>query len=199
MSVGRLKDDCLSLDNPGAQLFLILLEQGGVYPAFLTCSRTNLSSQLTNFCGIRIEGQEDRFTTAVYDKKKDFPFTVINYPQARSNIPRSILYSVFTGQLHRFYRISNTCEAFLQDAAAIHQTLVTRNGLSRGVLSAKFRAFVGAHVSKYRAKRNTLLNRLQALLTEKEFVGNSAGSRVLQRTIAQGLWLAKEDNALMCA
>ena len=57
----RLIDDVLSLDNPHSSLFCTPRENGGIYPAFLTCEKTNKNSSHTNFCGIKLEDDTHRF------------------------------------------------------------------------------------------------------------------------------------------
>ena len=108
----RLIDDVLSLDNPQSDAFRTPKEQGGIYPAFLSCNETSTNTEHVNFCGIRIECQEYKFITSIYDKKDDFCFEVRNYPHIHSNIPEAVVYSAFTGQMHRFYRICNTHHLF---------------------------------------------------------------------------------------
>ena len=76
---------------------------------------------------------------SVYDKRSVFPFHVRNYPHSDSSIPRSILYSAFVGQLHRFYRLSNTLDAFRSCMKDVCRKLVKENGCRRSILSHKLR------------------------------------------------------------
>ena len=107
----RLIDDLLSVDNDNFDAFTTCLEEGGVYPKALSCGKTNVSNDNVQFCGLDISNLGTGFRISVYDKKSVFPFHIINYPHSDSNIPSSILYSVITGQLHRFYRLFNTLKA----------------------------------------------------------------------------------------
>ena len=69
-----------------------------------------------------------KFTNAdlilkVYDKRKDYPFKVVRYPNLLSAIPTHQPYGVFTGLLHRFYRICNRPKHFIIAAADVAKTL----------------------------------------------------------------------------
>ena len=134
----RLIDDVLSLDNPQSEAFRTPKEQGGIYPAFLSCNETSTNTAHVNFCGIRIDCQEYKFITGIYDKKDDFSFEVRNYPHIHSNIPEAVVYSAFTGQMHRFYRICNTHHLFNKHMSNLALSLIKRNGCSARKLCHAF-------------------------------------------------------------
>ena len=48
------------------------------------------------------------FELGVYDKTEKFKFNVIKYPSIKSNVPDSILYSVFYSQTLRIMSFCNT-------------------------------------------------------------------------------------------
>lgn len=155
----RLLDDVLSVDNSHYGKFTSTLEKGGIYPSFLPCEPTNTNPRRTNFCGIRVDGLDTCFALSVYDKKKDFPFEVVNYPHTDSNIPLSIAYSAFTGQLTRFYRLCNRQEKFLTHAAELTRTLLAKNGCSYARLDTLFRKFIRNSPFKFRTKKSVMLHR----------------------------------------
>ena len=80
----------------------------GIYPRALYCGQTHKSTSNVQVCGLDISNRGASFDIAVYDKKSVFPFHIIDFPHSDSAITLSILYSVGTGQLHRFDRLSNT-------------------------------------------------------------------------------------------
>ena len=59
----------------------------------------------------------------VYDKRKDFPFQVVRFPNLLSAIPQHQPYGVFIGLLHRFYRICNRPKDFLISSVEVAWTL----------------------------------------------------------------------------
>jgi hypothetical protein len=153
----RLLDDCLSADNAMTIMFTTPYEEGGIYPRQLTCNLTSDNTDHVTFCGLFIESDNNSFRISVYDKKKDFPFEVKSYPHTDSNIPNSIAYSAFVGQLHRFYRVSSTSSLFLRDAVELACYLIMNNGCKQELLIRKFYSFCRKVVrSKYDLKLYTL-------------------------------------------
>ena len=138
----RLLDDLLSADNSQHGVFATCLEDGGVYPKSLMCGLTSKSDGIVQFCGLTVTARPDGFDISVYDKRSSFPFHVRNYPHSDSNIPRSILYSAFVGQLHRFYRLSSTLNAFRSCVIDLCRKLVKENGCRSLTLSHKLRSFI---------------------------------------------------------
>jgi hypothetical protein len=56
----------------------------------------------------RLEG------TKIYDKRDDFNFKIINFPNMCSNIPASPAYGVYISQLIRYARASSNYSDFLK-------------------------------------------------------------------------------------
>jgi hypothetical protein len=90
-------EECVSLPAPedldGRTL-------GGIYPSALTLNKTTASPSLAHFLGMSIHDRGAELELDLYDKRNDFPFRVIRYPNRESVIPSSIPYGVFTGH-HR--------------------------------------------------------------------------------------------------
>jgi hypothetical protein len=131
-----------------------------VYPSFLICNETTPEVvdgiAHVNFCGLRIDCEERKYLVSVYDKKRDFSFRVINYPHTLSNIPETIVYSAFLGQLHRFYRICNTHTAFIRHITDLALSLIKRNGCSCSQLNARFSSFLHRSKWKYSIRKSTM-------------------------------------------
>jgi len=153
----RLIDDVLSCDNPFASLFKTPKEEGGIYPAFLTCNQTNTEISHTNFCGIKIEDDGNKFRTSIYNKKDDFSFEVRSYPHLDSNIPESIAYSAFMGQLHRFYRICNSYLPFLDSVTDMATKLILLNGCLANKLTKRFSKFIRKISWKFSVKKTVMM------------------------------------------
>ena len=83
----------------------------------------------------------------VFDKRKEFPFTVRLYPSMSSLIPSTIPYGVFTGQLYRYHSICSEPSAFLNHAVRIADVLVER-GCEMKKLQRKFTDFINGKYSK---------------------------------------------------
>ena len=93
-------------------------------------------------CEIRVDGLDTCVVLSVYDTKRDFPYKVVNYSHTDSNIPLSIAYSAYTGQLTRFYRLCIWLEKFLTHATELTHTLLAKNGCGYARLNTLFRKFI---------------------------------------------------------
>ena len=114
------------------------------------------SSEEVEFIGVTIKSRGQRFHTSVYDKRKSFPFSVRRYPMMSSLIPRTIVYGVFMGLLHRGYRISSGVRDFMSHALDVANVL-RENGCTTNKLKSLFKSFVASHVRKYPGIQGTVL------------------------------------------
>ena len=55
-----------------------------------------------------------QLSTKIYDKRDDFNFKIINFPNMCSNIPASPAYGVYISQLIRYARASSNYSDFLK-------------------------------------------------------------------------------------
>ena len=55
-----------------------------------------------------------QISTKIYDKRDDFNFKIINFPNMCSNIPASPAYGVYLSQLIRYARASSNYSDFLK-------------------------------------------------------------------------------------
>jgi len=124
VGVFRYIDDLLSSDNPCLQ---DQLDANNIYPAFLQLNATSSSQLETEFLGMQVRGYGEEIELDVADSKKKFPFAKINYPSLRGNFPSVLGYGVFTGQLHRFFRICTRPSDFAYWCALLANVLLTKD------------------------------------------------------------------------
>ena len=91
----RYIDDVLSINNSRFAEFLPL-----IYPP-----------ELDLYLEFDHSGQ---LSTKIYDKRDDFNFKIINFPNMCSNIPASPAYGVYISQLIRYARASSNYSDFLK-------------------------------------------------------------------------------------
>ena len=104
----------------------------------------------------------------VYDKRKNFPFKVVRYPNMWSSIPTSLPYGVFTGQLHRFYRICSTPRAFLATSIDVLRTMYDQ-GCEYMKLFQTFSRFIYSKCPlRWSMRPSVLANTLKGLFYETE-------------------------------
>jgi hypothetical protein len=146
----RFIDDTLSIDNDEWTVATSKDDaHGGIYPTELKLNDTTITRKLAHFCGMEIEGSGDKLSIQVYDKRKAFPFKVERFPHMLSLVPTSIPYGVFTGQLHRGYRICSSAQAFIEYAVELGRTM-REKGCATQRLKTLFFAFARTQVHKYK-------------------------------------------------
>jgi hypothetical protein len=138
----RLIDDVLSVDNAyWTNAISFSQDDQGMYPAALSLNDTTITSQQVRFLGMSICDLDGKLSFDVFDKRREFPFTVCRYPHKCSMIPTYIAYGVFTGLLHRYYRICTQFSQFVWNASLLARALVNQGWmLSR--LRIIFRHFI---------------------------------------------------------
>jgi hypothetical protein len=140
----RFIDDTLSVDNPQWDAATSKpYETGGLYPSALVLNDTTITPQKVNFLGMCIVDVSGDLSISVFDKRREFPFKVCRYPHKRSLIPEYIAYGVFTGLLHRYYRICTHFQDFLFNAALLARTMV-KQGWHLPRLYTAFRRFLSS-------------------------------------------------------
>jgi hypothetical protein len=147
----RFIDDVLSVDNP---LWKDALADG-LYPDALVLNQTNNEPLRAEFLGMNILAVGTRFRMSVFDKRASFPFEVRRYPHVDSLIPSSLPYGVFTGLLHRGFRICSRSEDFLSYALEVAGRLQL-NGCRAQSLRNRFRSFLFQQPRKFEARASSI-------------------------------------------
>ena len=87
----RYIDDILSINYSRFAEFLPL-----IYPPELEVKDTTDTTSSASFLGLYLEFDESgQLTTKIYDKRDDFNFKIINFPNMCSNIPASPAYALW--------------------------------------------------------------------------------------------------------
>ena len=106
----RYIDDVLSINNSRFAEFLPL-----IYPPELEVKETTNTASSASFLDLYLEFDDSgQISTKIYDKRNDFNFKIINFPNMCSNIPASPAYGVYISQLIRYARASNNYSDFLK-------------------------------------------------------------------------------------
>ena len=106
----RYIDDVLSINNSRFAEFLPL-----IYPPELEAKETTDTASSASFLDIYLEFDDSgQLSTKIYDKRDDFNFKIINFPNMCSNIPSSPAYGVYISQLIRYARASSNYSDFLK-------------------------------------------------------------------------------------
>ena len=106
----RYIDDVLSINNSRFAEFLPL-----IYPPELEVKETTDTALSASFLDLYLEFDDSgQLSTKIYDKRDDFNFKIINFPNMCSNIPASPAYGVYISQLIRYARASSNYSDFLK-------------------------------------------------------------------------------------
>jgi hypothetical protein len=106
----RYIDDALFTNNSRFAEFLPLL-----YPPGLKVKETTDTASSASLLDLYLEFDDSgQISTKNYDKRYDFNFKIINFPNMCSNIPASPAYGVYISQWIRYARDSSNYSDFLK-------------------------------------------------------------------------------------
>jgi hypothetical protein len=99
----RYIDDILSINDSRFAEFLPL-----IYPPELEVKDTTDTASCASFLDFFLKFDDSgQLSTKIYDKRDDFNFKIINFPNMCSNIPASPAHGVYISQLVRYARASS--------------------------------------------------------------------------------------------
>lgn len=115
-----------------------------IYPSELILKNTNTSARKSNYLDLTISIVCGKFKYQLYDKRQDFPFTVINYPFINGNIPRVPSYGVYLSQIIRFCYLFSESKN-LTNAFKVLNKRFMEQGFIKDTLKNKFRLFLAKY------------------------------------------------------
>jgi len=120
-STSRYLDDILNIDNPYFASMISL-----IYPPELTLLKANPNDLEAAFLDLFLRITNGIVSTKIYDKRDDYNFDIVNYPQLSGDIPRATSYGVYISQLVRFARASTDIADFNERNRIITSKLLTQ-------------------------------------------------------------------------
>ena len=106
------------------------------------------------------------FVTNIYDKRDDYSFKIINFPNLKGNIPYYDSYSTFTTELVRYAIGCKLYSDFKNRTLILANKLIKDSFFNSKLLSKTFTKFCNNHVLlilKYGRQVFTLINTLYNL------------------------------------
>jgi hypothetical protein len=74
-----------------------------IYPSELEVKETTDAASSASFLDLSLEFDDSgQLSTKIYDKRDDFNFKIINFPNMCSNIPASPAYGLYISKLYRW-------------------------------------------------------------------------------------------------
>ncbi len=143
----RYIDDLLCLNNNN----LLSKYIKEIYPAELILNQTNKNDKSCNFLDISMEIKHRKINTVLYDKRDDYKFNIVSFPQMSSNIHFKRTHGVFVSQLIRYSKVNMNTADFLNITKRLTHKLI-RQGFYAKFLRKKFSYFFDKYyhmVKKY--------------------------------------------------
>jgi hypothetical protein len=131
--------DDLNVPNINADICSIICND--IYPDELDILATNTDSKATTFLDLDIGISDSMFGTKLYDKRRDFSFKVVTFPNLRSNIPHKPSYGVFVGELYRICKSSSDARDFIKDVKLLICKLVSQK-FDKNILYHNLKDFI---------------------------------------------------------
>ena len=112
----------------------------------LKLSKTDANNINANYIDLNKTIKEEKFLCSkLYDKRHEFPFIVINYPNLKyCNNPKLPSYGIYTSQLIRVTRACTDCSAFDVATNRLTNDFINR-GFSGILLRKQFQKFINKY------------------------------------------------------
>ena len=121
-NTSRFIDDLGTLNNDG----ILVTEKAKIYPVELMLNVENQDDNHATFLDIEVNVEGDQFKTKTYDKRENYKFEIVNYPDLSGNIPHGAAYSVYTSQVIRYARVCNEADDFKERVKALTNKLIKK-------------------------------------------------------------------------
>ena len=77
-----------------------------MYPAELELKHENSKNDKSaSYLDLQLDVLDGEIVTSLYDKRDDFPFKIVNFPDLSGNIPQDGSYGVFIAQTLRYAKV----------------------------------------------------------------------------------------------
>lgn len=141
-AVFRYQDDCIVFNDNNVFSDKVM----DIYPVEMVLKETNVSQTMTHYLDLTVSYTNGKYEYKSYDKRSDFNFDVINYPDLSGNIPLTQSYGVFMSQTIRFCEINSSYDDFKKDMRILIDKLVVL-GFKIKTLKTKFIQFYHSQIN----------------------------------------------------
>ena len=119
----RYIDDLLTVNNDGT------LEdyKGRIYPPELKLTCEDKSDKEVTYLDLSLSIQDSSIHYRLYDKRDNFNFPIVNFPDLSGNVPTGQSYGVFISQLVRYARCCEKFDDFKERTATLVKRLIKQS------------------------------------------------------------------------
>ena len=121
-NTSRFIDDLGTLNNDG----ILVTEKAKIFPVELMLNVVNQDDNHATFLDIEVNVEGDQFKTKTCDKRENYKFEIVNYPDLSGNIPHGAAYGVHTSQVIRNARVCNEADAFKERVKVLTNKLIKK-------------------------------------------------------------------------
>ena len=116
----RFIDDLFTMNNDG----ILEQDKDSIYHKDLQLNKENTSNEHATFLDLDIAIENGYVTTKTYDKREDFNFEIVSFPDLGGNIPERSAYGIFTAQIIRHAKNCSQRETFIARTKQLVDKLV---------------------------------------------------------------------------
>ena len=100
----------------------------------------------------------------LYDKRDNFPFSIVRMPYVGSNMPSKVFYSSLGAEILRIGRATNKCDSFKISSKKLVGRMLKQGG-SKHKIQQSLSKLYGRHFEVFKSFSNTCNDFLDLLLT----------------------------------
>ena len=119
----RFIDDLLTINDDN----LFNENFGNIYPEELQLNLES-SGESVNFLDLNLKNMNGHVEVKLYDKRDNFPFSIVRLPFSSSNIPSSVFYNSVGAEILRIGRVSSTLENFVTAGKELLKRALNQGG-----------------------------------------------------------------------
>ena len=162
----RYLDDIFNIDNPYFDTMV-----SSIYPKELQLNKANTSDTSASFLDLDLSIKNGIISSKIYDKRDDFDFKIVNYPNLGGDVPRATSYGVYISQLIRYARACSSVEDFNDRNRVITEKLL-KQGYRYDKLRKTFSKFYYRNLTLINKYKCNLKSLLRQGISHPEFYGD---------------------------
>ena len=118
-----------------------------IYPAELQLKVEHFGDHAT-FLDLDIKIENKTFVYKLYDKRDEFPFSIVRMPNMKSNIPSEIFYNTIKSEILRIARCTLKVNEFILRGKDIYQRMIKQGGEEQKVKTSILK-FMNKHIDTF--------------------------------------------------
>ena len=140
----RYQDDCIIMNDS----YIFASHFDKIYPKEMILKKTNVSRDKVTFLDLTISIYKGKFIHYNYDKRRDFNFEIVNYPDLSGNIPHKSSYGTYVSQLVRFTDVNYNISKFKAELIRLTETFLAQ-GFNKLELFKKYLQFCDRYLYRW--------------------------------------------------